>query len=316
MIDAAPRRVGEDHAERGVVRRGDTLNPVFAPANGDADIETAHGAVLDRHAGVAGDVGDAEVANSFVEAGPGRYAVAADRVAVQVERDVVRTDHDPVARAAGEIAVERCVRSNDRAAAQLGNRRGRGSRADRGHDRECRDHGARESARPVQQTVQRLSFRVDYRVLLRTRRWRGDAAAVSRQRTRRKVTTQASLITLLWLAPCSVSRSTTTTPRCSTSKWPAEIRRAIADGEAKPGERLPPAKDLAAVLGVNTNTVLRALRELRDEGLLEFRRGRGITVAGTPEQGAVIARAHELVSFARQHGYQPDELIRIIHDLA
>ena len=40
----------------------------------------------------------------------------------------------------------------------------------------------------------------------------------------------------------------------------ADIRRAIADGEAKPGERLPPAKDLAAVLGVNTNTVLRALR--------------------------------------------------------
>src|SRR3954470_22502710 len=52
-----------------------------------------------------------------------------------------------------------------------------------------------------------------------------------------------------------------------------EIRRAIADGEAKPGERLPPAKDLAAVLDVNPNTVLRALRELREEGLLEFRRG-------------------------------------------
>jgi GntR family transcriptional regulator len=52
----------------------------------------------------------------------------------------------------------------------------------------------------------------------------------------------------------------------------AEIRRAIADGEARAGERLPPAKDLAAVLGVNTNTVLRALRQLRDEGLLDFRR--------------------------------------------
>src|SRR5213080_1287355 len=96
----------------------------------------------------------------------------------------------------------------------------------------------------------------------------------------------------------------------------AEIRRAIADGEAKPGERLPPARDLAAVLGVNTNTVLRALRELREEGLLEFRRGRGITVAGTPEQGAVVARVHELLSFARQRGYQPDELVRIINDLA
>jgi len=95
----------------------------------------------------------------------------------------------------------------------------------------------------------------------------------------------------------------------------AEIRRTIADGEAKPGERLPPARDLAAVIGVNRNTVLRALRQLRDEGLLEFRRGRGITVAGTPEQGAVVARAKELVHFARSHGYEPEELARIIEDV-
>ena len=95
-----------------------------------------------------------------------------------------------------------------------------------------------------------------------------------------------------------------------------EIRRAIAEGEAKPGERLPPAKDLAAVLGVNTNTVLRSLRMLRDEGLLEFRRGRGISVAGTPELGAVVQRARELVTFARHHGYNVDELVEIIEDLA
>jgi len=94
-----------------------------------------------------------------------------------------------------------------------------------------------------------------------------------------------------------------------------EIRRAIAEGEAKPGERLPPAKDLAAVLGVNTNTVLRALRQLRDEGLLEFRRGRGITVTGTPQHGAVVERTRELLHFARKHGYKPDELIRIIEQL-
>jgi GntR family transcriptional regulator len=95
-----------------------------------------------------------------------------------------------------------------------------------------------------------------------------------------------------------------------------EIRRAISDGEAKPGERLPPAKDLAAVLGVNTNTVLRALRELRDEGLLEFRRGRGITVTGTPERGAVVERARDLLHFARTQGYKPDELITIIERVA
>lgn len=92
----------------------------------------------------------------------------------------------------------------------------------------------------------------------------------------------------------------------------AELRRAIAEGEAGPGERLPPARDLAAVLGVNTNTVLRALRTLRDEGLLEFRRGRGITVAGTPERGVVVARAQDLVRFARARGYRVDELVRMI----
>jgi GntR family transcriptional regulator len=96
----------------------------------------------------------------------------------------------------------------------------------------------------------------------------------------------------------------------------AAIRRAIAEGEAKPGERMPPAKDLAAILGANTNTVLRALRELRDEGLLEFRRGRGITVSGTPAQGAVVTRARDLLDFARQHGYQADEVARIIQRLA
>ena len=94
-----------------------------------------------------------------------------------------------------------------------------------------------------------------------------------------------------------------------------EIRRAIADGEAKPGERLPPAKDLAAVLDVNTNTVLRSLRLLRDEGLLEFRRGRGISVTGTPERGAVVQRATELVHFARHQGYRLDELVKIIEDV-
>ena len=95
-----------------------------------------------------------------------------------------------------------------------------------------------------------------------------------------------------------------------------EIRRAIAQGEAKSGERLPPAKDLAAVLGVNTNTVLRALRQLRDEGLLEFRRGRGITVIGTPQHGAVVEQARQLLHFARTQGYKPDELVQVIQQLA
>ena len=95
----------------------------------------------------------------------------------------------------------------------------------------------------------------------------------------------------------------------------AQIRRAIADGEAGPGERLPLAKDLAAVLGVNKNTVLRALRILREEGLLEFRRGRGISVAGTPERGAVLAQVRNLLEFAERQGYRRTDIIRMITDL-
>ena len=93
----------------------------------------------------------------------------------------------------------------------------------------------------------------------------------------------------------------------------AAVRRAIADGEAVAGERLPPAKDLAAVLGVNANTVFRALRTLRDEGLVEFRRGRGVTVSGIgPGRSAVVEKARELVTLARRCGYRPDELAEII----
>lgn len=95
----------------------------------------------------------------------------------------------------------------------------------------------------------------------------------------------------------------------------AQIRRAIAEGEAGPGDRLPLARDLAAVLGVNKNTVLRALHLLREEGLLEFRRGRGITVSGTPQRGAVLAQVRNLVEYAMRQGYGRSEVIQMITEL-
>ncbi len=95
----------------------------------------------------------------------------------------------------------------------------------------------------------------------------------------------------------------------------AELRRDISEGQARPGERLPPARDMAAVLGVHPNTVFRALRVLRDEGILEIRRGRGITVSGTPEQSALLAKARELIDLARQQGYRRQDVIDIIEAL-
>jgi len=92
------------------------------------------------------------------------------------------------------------------------------------------------------------------------------------------------------------------------------LRRAIADGAAP--ERLPTARDIGSALDINPNTVLRALRDLRDEGLLEFRRGRGIRVA--PEAGArsnLIERTHELVRDAERLGMTRTELVRLMEEV-
>ncbi len=94
----------------------------------------------------------------------------------------------------------------------------------------------------------------------------------------------------------------------------AEIRRSITDGEAGPGERLPPARHLAAVLGVNTNTVFRALRTLRDEGLIEMRPRRGIRVVGTPDHSEIRNKIAELVSVSRQRGYTSADLLEMLND--
>jgi GntR family transcriptional regulator len=96
----------------------------------------------------------------------------------------------------------------------------------------------------------------------------------------------------------------------------AEIRRDIANGDVRPGQRLPPAHDMAAILGVHSNTVLRALRMLRDEGILEFRRGRGVTVSGEPERGIIWAQAQDLLAQARRFGLQRDDVVSIIESLS
>ncbi|MEV6023542.1 GntR family transcriptional regulator [Streptomyces sp. NPDC052036] len=94
------------------------------------------------------------------------------------------------------------------------------------------------------------------------------------------------------------------------------IRRAIAEGECRPGDRLPSARDLSQALDVNVNTVLRGLRSLRDDGLLEFRRGRGVTVAeGADRRSGLLDRVHALVTEAARHGYSRTDLIEMIRGM-
>ena len=61
--------------------------------------------------------------------------------------------------------------------------------------------------------------------------------------------------------------------------------------------------------------MLRALRLLREEGVVEFRRGRGITVTAAPQSAALLAAARDLLALARRQGYDRDDLIRLIQTL-
>lgn len=93
------------------------------------------------------------------------------------------------------------------------------------------------------------------------------------------------------------------------------VRRALADGELSAGDRLPPAAELAEAVGVDRNTVLAAYRSLRDERVLEFRRGRGVRVApGAAPRAGVEEAVQQLIELASSNGYSRAELIRIIKE--
>lgn len=97
------------------------------------------------------------------------------------------------------------------------------------------------------------------------------------------------------------------------------VRRGLRDGRLAPGDRVPPAQELAEALQVDRNTVLAAFRALRDEGVLEFRRGRGARIADTRAvaEGSVEldAAARELVEVGRRHGFGRADLLRLIEEL-
>lgn len=70
----------------------------------------------------------------------------------------------------------------------------------------------------------------------------------------------------------------------------ASVRAEAAAGGLSAGERLPAARDVAESLGVNVHTVLKAYQDLRDEGLIELRRGRGAVVTDRVVEYARLSR--------------------------
>src|SRR5690606_31614983 len=59
----------------------------------------------------------------------------------------------------------------------------------------------------------------------------------------------------------------------------ASVRADIVAGRLSAGDRLPPAREIAGALDINLHTVLHAYQQLRDESLVDLRRGRGAVVS-------------------------------------
>lgn len=93
----------------------------------------------------------------------------------------------------------------------------------------------------------------------------------------------------------------------------AAVRAEVARGVLRPGDRLPAARELAASLEINIHTVLRAYQELRDEGLIDLRRGRGAVVTETAALPPELLDAVRRVTVeARRLGVAPATLISLI----
>ena len=69
-----------------------------------------------------------------------------------------------------------------------------------------------------------------------------------------------------------------------------DVRRHLVEGRLKPGDLLPPIRQLALDLGVHFNTVALAYRLLADEGWLELKRRRGATVIARNAPRAIDRR--------------------------
>ena len=101
-----------------------------------------------------------------------------------------------------------------------------------------------------------------------------------------------------------------------------QVRTAILKGELQTGEQLPSARQLATNLGINMLTVHKAWNELRQEGLIESRRGEGMFVLPQTREfseeqklQSLKTKGQEFLVLANSYGLSSSEALDILREL-
>jgi GntR family transcriptional regulator len=96
-----------------------------------------------------------------------------------------------------------------------------------------------------------------------------------------------------------------------------QVRHAVETGALRPGDQLPTIRALAQELVMNSNTVVRAYRELEHEGIVELRHGLGAFISSSVSaKGKLMRQAQSIVEAAierlRSLGVTEQEVRRLV----
>ena len=98
-----------------------------------------------------------------------------------------------------------------------------------------------------------------------------------------------------------------------------QVKHAVETGALRAGDQLPTIRKLAEDLVMNSNTVIRAYRELKHEGVVELRQGAGAFIAeAVVDRAKVMRKAQAVAQSAIERfvilGLTEEEMRRLIEN--